>query len=163
MKTGGPVNPVADRRATENEEYEQLRRRLLPGPCQVCAALLDADAELAAEGVELPARVSLSCTRDATELHHRRKRSSAGALTNPANVLRSCFNGNQAVERYPIQAKHAGLAIRPGHPEWESLSARAWRKAQLLESDHQRPPPCDPLSDPPGTVSARPPAGPDPF
>lgn len=156
MKTGGPVKPVADRRAIENEEYEQLRARLLPGPCKVCGPLLAADAELAIEQPDL-IRVRVRCDGTATELHHRRKRSSAGAYTNPANVVPSCHAGNMAVEHYPIHARHAGLAIRPGHPEWEALSARAWRKAKLLVDEPA------PLSPPPCTVSARPPAGPDPF
>lgn len=148
MNSGGPVNPVSARRSAEQEDYDQLRHRLLPGPCQVCGPLRAAAAEL---GRPIP----LLCAGTAFELHHRRKRSSAGALTNPANVLRSCNTGNLAIEDHPVAAKKAGLVVRPGHPEWEALSARAWRLAQL-----DQPPPADP---PPRPQRDRHPCEPDPF
>lgn len=155
MKSGGPLPPVSPQRASERDAYQALRDELLGGPCQVCGPLRAADAELDDPDL-VPVRVT--CTRTSTELHHRRKLSSSGAYTNPANVVPSCHNGNQAVERYPVQAKAAGLAVRPGHPDWDALSARAWRMAQLLAD-----PKPEPVSPPAATVSARPPAGPDPF
>lgn len=163
MKSGGPVNPVSPQRAAERDTYDDLRDRLLRGPCQVCGPLRAAAAELLADGT-IDYEIRLTCGGRATELHHRRKRSSAGALTNPANVLGSCHDGNMAVEAYPLIAKHAGMVVRHGHPEWEALSARAWRKAQLVKIVNVgNLLPSASLSDPPGTVSARPPAGPDPF
>lgn len=106
-------------RAAEDRAYAELRRRLLgtddaPVPCEVCPTL-------AAAGVEV------SCTTRATELHHRRKLSASGARAHPYNVVPSCHNGNQAVERWPIEARSVGLAVREGDPDWEALSARAWR------------------------------------
>lgn len=88
--------------------------------------MLEAAEKLLAEGtIDRPLR--LACGGAATELHHRRKRSSAGSLANPDNVLPSCHDGNMAVEAHGVVAKEAGVVVRPGHPEWDSLSARAWR------------------------------------
>lgn len=154
MKTGGPLPAVSPQRASEADAYTAMRDELLGGHCQVCGPLLAADAELA----DTPglARVRLTCGGPSTELHHRRKLSSSGARTNPANVVPSCHDGNMAVEHYPIQAKHAGLAVRQGHPDWEALSSRAWRLAQLLAEPE--PPPPARVTPPPQAQ-----AGPDPF
>lgn len=114
----------APARASEDAAYSALRALLVPGPCEVCPPLI-------AAGLELDRPVRLTCGRIGTELHHRRKRSSSGALANRDNVVVSCHDGNMAVEQYPVQAEHAGLVVREGHPEWDALSARTWRKAQL--------------------------------
>lgn len=103
-------------RASEDEAYAALRHELIPGRCQVCP-------RLAQHGLVI------ECAGTGYELHHRRKRSSAGALANRDNVLVSCHDGNMAVEDHPTIARAAGLVIREGDDEWEALSARAWRKA----------------------------------
>jgi hypothetical protein len=118
------VKRRAPARAGEDRAYAALRAELLPGPCEVCAPLI-------AAGEALTEPVRLECAGRATELHHRRKRSSSGALANRDNVVRSCHDGNMAVEHYPVQAEHAGLVVREGHPEWDALSSRTWRLAQL--------------------------------
>ena len=59
---------------------------------------------------------------------HLRKRSSAGALANPANVVPVCHACNMAIEDHPAAARAAGLVVREGDPEWEALSARTWRQ-----------------------------------
>lgn len=54
------------------------------------------------------------CTHYMQGLHHLRKRSAGGDLMDPANVLRSCNNGNGWVEDHPKLAKHIGLTIPGG-------------------------------------------------
>lgn len=61
------------------------------------------------------------CTRRATGLHHRRKKSSQGALMEPDNVLRSCDPCNLWIEDRPERAAKAGLVVRAGDPEWDRL------------------------------------------
>ena len=142
------------RRIAENDEYEALRAKLIPGPCAVCGPMHAAAAAMVAEGLPIHPLV-LVCAGTGGELHHRRKRSSGGAYTNPANVVVSCTAGNRAVEDHPAIAERADMAVRPGHPEWAALSARAWRLERLL---------ADPVVDdtpPPGDRPAT--CGPDPF
>lgn len=113
------VKPVSDRRQSEKVEYDALRERLLsPYWVDGCEYQPKCGAEF-----------SSSCTFVATELHHLRKRSSAGALCNPANVRTVCHECNMDIEDRPEAAEAAGLVVREVHPEWEALSARAWRKA----------------------------------
>ena len=102
-------------RQAEDEAYAQLRAELLPGPCGVCPRLAD-------HGLVLP------CSGTGHELHHRRKRSSAGALAERRNVVVSCHAGNMAVEDHPGIARDAGLVLREGDPDWAAMSARRWRK-----------------------------------
>lgn len=113
----------ADRHADEDEAYRLLRWQLLPGPCLAGPKLAELNLVLAGR-----------CTKDATELHHLRKRSSAGALANPANVVPVCHACNMAIEDYPVAARAAGLVVREGDPEWEALSARSWRQQQRSAS-----------------------------
>lgn len=113
----------APARANEDRAYRALRDWLLPGTCELCPRM-----HAAARHLGEP--LHLECGQRATELHHRRKRSSAGALAHPDNVVPCCHDGNMAVEDHPTIALHAGLVIREGHPDWDRLSARAWRKAQ---------------------------------
>ena len=87
-----------------------------------------AAADLLATG-QIQRPLALRCGGRATELHHRRKRSSAGAKANPANVVPSCHDGNMAVEDHPLVARAAGMVVREGDAEWDALSTRAWRLA----------------------------------
>lgn len=117
-----PVKAVSVRRQSEKSEYDALRRRLLklddPHALVPCAA----GPKLAAWGI-------VGCTVAASELHHLRKRSSSGALCNPANVIVTCHHCNVvSIESFPIEARLAGLVVREGDPLWDSLSARAWRQ-----------------------------------
>lgn len=109
----------APRHADEDRAYRELRARLIPGPCEVCPQLIAAGVEISCDGL-------------AHELHHRRKRSSSGALANRANVVVCCHTANMAMEDraevIPV-AEQLGLVVREGHPEWDELSARAWRLA----------------------------------
>lgn len=118
------------RHADEDEAYRQLRAQLLGQPCQVCPPLLEAARQMLERGA-ITRPLELTCGGRSTECHHRRKRSSAGALAEPANVVASCHDGNMAVEAHPLVALEAGLVVREGHPEWDALSARTWRLAQL--------------------------------
>lgn len=114
LRRSRTLSPESERRAAEAEEYAALRATLLPAPCGAGLAL---------------AKLGLGfCTREATELHHRRKRSSAGALAHPGNVIPVCHSCNMAIEDYPAEARAAGLVVREGDPEWDRLSARAWRE-----------------------------------
>lgn len=74
---------------------------------------------------------TLRCLGRSTELHHRRKRSSAGALAHRDNAVPACHDGNMAVEDHPLVAREARMVLREGDPEWDEFSARTWRKAQL--------------------------------
>jgi hypothetical protein len=112
------VRSRSPRHAAEDAAYKALRHELLPGPCEVCPALQ-------AQGVQV------QCEGTAHELHHLRKRSSSGALAERTNVRRSCWTGNQAVERWPTEARAARLVVREGDPEWDSLSSRLWRLNNL--------------------------------
>lgn len=112
------VRQVSERRTVEQREYDALRARLLPPgewvPCEL-------GERFASAGFRL-------CTGEATELNHRRKRSAQGALANPANVEPCCHSCNMLTEAEPDVAKELGIVVRPGHPEWDALSARAWRQ-----------------------------------
>ena len=112
-----PVAQRSPKRVTEQAEYDALRDHLLPPGAIVPCAI---GPRFAAEGV-------YCCTEVAAELNHRRKRSSSGALANPANVEVCCHECNMEVERQPRVAEKIGAVIRPGNPEWDALSARAWR------------------------------------
>jgi hypothetical protein len=83
---------------------------------------------LIAAAATMDVDLRLRCGRWATEMHHRRKRSSSGALAHPDNVVPSCHDGNMAVEDWPLVARRAGLVLREGDPDWDRLSARTWRK-----------------------------------
>lgn len=83
----------------------------------------------AAARLEVPLR--LVCGGRATELHHRRKRSSSGAIAHRDNVVPSCHDGNMTVEDQPLVAREAGMVLREGDDDWERFSARLWRKANL--------------------------------
>lgn len=115
------MNRVSAKRMAENAEYDLLRRDLLkidePWVFVPCAA-----------GELLRQQGVAGCTGRATELHHKRKRSSGGAISNPANVVATCHTCNvYGIEDHPIEAHAAGLVVREDDPEWESLGARAWR------------------------------------
>lgn len=108
-------------RAAEERAYRELRAWLLPGQCEVCALL-----ERAGVTTSYGSRPHYG-----GELHHRRKRSSSGALAERGNVLISCHEGNALVERYAERARSIGsqLVLREGDAEWEAMSKRAWRLA----------------------------------
>ena len=78
-------------------------------------------------------RCAVGQAQDAPQALHgqlndtRGKRSSSGALALRGNVVRVCHACNMAVEAYPEVARKAGLVLREGDPEWEAMSARAWR------------------------------------
>lgn len=110
------------RRGVEEREYRELRRELLK--------LDDPSALVACEAGQLLAEYGIGgCTGVATELHHVRKRSSAGALCNPANVKTTCHHCNVfGIENHPKEARLAGLVVREGDPQWDALSSRAWRE-----------------------------------
>lgn len=111
------------RHTVEDEAYRLLRDALLPGRCEVCPRWRRV-------GVET------GCNGTGGELHHRRKRSSAGALAHRENVLVSCNRGNLLVEDEPELAYKAGLVLRPEDgAEWEAMSARLWRKQHESYAD----------------------------
>jgi len=67
------------------------------------------------------------CGGKISGLHERRKRSSGGSLTNPANLIPACSwcNGQVEDQAGPIRDLTGDmLVVREGDPEWESLSAR---------------------------------------
>lgn len=69
-------------------------------------------------------------SRDGWGYHERRKRSSAGSLVNPHNLLWSCPRCNGAVEDHPFVVREATgsmLIVRPGDQEWDRLGKRADR------------------------------------
>ncbi len=109
---------MSDKRTGEQRKYDALRARLLPPgewhPCEL-------GERFASAGFRL-------CTGQATELNHRRKRSANGALADPANVERSCHACNMLAESEPEVAHALGIVVREGDPEWDALSARAWRQ-----------------------------------
>lgn len=122
------MRPVSDRRRAENIEYEALRVRLLtPQEMRGVAYPPICQAGLRFRRAGFP-RLANRCTGIATELHHLRKRSSAGALANPENVLPVCSACNLTVEDHPEEARKAGLVVREGDSQWDALSSRAWRK-----------------------------------
>lgn len=61
------------------------------------------------------------CRGRANGLHHRRKKSSQGALMEPDNVLRCCDPCNGWVEDHDARAHKAGLVVREGDPDWDRL------------------------------------------
>lgn len=126
MKRGGPMRRRALSHANEDTEYAILRAVMLSRDqttgrlprCEACVPLRRAG-------------VAVTCTIDATELHHLRKRSASGALADRRNVKRVCHAANMAIEDHPREAERAELVIREGHPMWAALSTRAWRKARM--------------------------------
>lgn len=66
------------------------------------------------------------CSNKIEGLHERRKRSSGGSLTNPANLIPSCILCNGLIETEPMLVRErlgSALVVREGDPEWESLGA----------------------------------------
>jgi hypothetical protein len=67
------------------------------------------------------------CTLTVQGLHERRKRSSAGSLVNPDNLLGSCNRCNDRCEEEPALVRRltgTQLIVREGDDEWESLGSR---------------------------------------
>lgn len=86
--------------------------------CEVCPVLAAVD-------------IPVSCSGRIEGLHERRKSSSGGSRSNPANLIPACNIGNGFVEDHPKIVRHltgTRLVVRPGDDEWEALSARAWRR-----------------------------------
>lgn len=116
-------------KADEDAAYRELRARRIGDPCEVCGPMNAAGQQLLDLG-EIDRWTPLRCGRRSTEMHHRRKRSSAGALAHPDNAVPSCHDGNMAVEDHPLVARAARMVLREGDPEWDEFSARTWRKAR---------------------------------
>lgn len=108
------MRPRSPRHAITDEVYEWLRAVMLPGRCRTCPALAE----------QIPGYQP--CGGLGTELHHLRKRSSAGAIANPRNVVPTCRAGNRAVEDHPEASHLAGLAIRECCDDYETLGRRVW-------------------------------------
>lgn len=126
----GGLRPVSAQRAKDNRTRAVLTKRILAErpDCEVCDRLTDA---LHADGHRAEAaRIFQACGNRRAEpphadaLHELRKRSSAGSILNKDNCIPACTSGNHAVEKWPIQARAAGLVIREGDPEWDALSVR---------------------------------------
>lgn len=82
---------------------------------------------LSGDPVVVPSTDGWHCRRKPSGLHHLRKRSAAGALTNPANVVACCSPCNSWIEDHPALAYGLRLVVREGDPEWDNLGARVWR------------------------------------
>lgn len=54
------------------------------------------------------------CLGEADCLHELKKRSAGGSITDPDNLIRSCWVCNQEVEDWPDIAWQAGLVVRFG-------------------------------------------------
>lgn len=70
------------------------------------------------------------CTGRIEGLHERRKRSSAGSLVNPENLIPSCNRCNGFVEEAPAAVRDltgTRLIVREGDPEWPELGSRGDR------------------------------------
>ncbi len=59
------------------------------------------------------------CTRFATEVHHRRRRSQGGAHT-PQNLLALCLLCHSRTHANPARSNELGHLLKPGHPEWDA-------------------------------------------
>ena len=82
--------------------------------CEVCPVL-------AAAGI------TSFCSGRIEGLHERRKSSSGGSRSNPANLIPACNIGNGFIECNPaIVRETAGtiLVVREGDDEWEHLGSR---------------------------------------
>lgn len=106
------------------------RRRVIEdaeGACQVrpvlIAALRDDWDPLAYDDAVEVEKALRRCTFQAQGVHERRKRSSGGSLSTPANLMAACNRCNDWVEDRPLIAHRLGLVVRPGDPEWEELGA----------------------------------------
>jgi hypothetical protein len=64
------------------------------------------------------------CRRQASGLHHLRKRSAGGALCEPDNVMRCCDPCNGWIEDHPRQALELGLVVREGDRRWARLGGK---------------------------------------
>lgn len=101
--------PISARRRNERDERRAVRDEVYGRDgyaCQVAAR------------VEDPGR----CYGPITP-HHRRKASQQGAYT-AANLVTVCAHHNERLEADPdlaARARAAGLVVRPGDPEWETL------------------------------------------
>lgn len=100
------------KRAREDRAYRRWVAELAEADdsCHVCRRIIVVDPRWR------------GCTRRMDGLHHLRKRSAGGGRRNPANVLRSCNNGNGWVEDHPDLARLAGLVVRQGDPLWCALA-----------------------------------------
>lgn len=90
-----------------------------------CAVAEPLAAALAAAGRHRAAdEVRRECRTIAEHLHELRKSGAGGSRLARENVVGACDPCNEAVERWPIEARTAGLVIREGDPRWSALSKR---------------------------------------
>lgn len=97
-------------------------------PCEVGVVLRSA--RLMRVGSTCLGRPSEDGPNEGWGFHERRKRSSAGSLINPRNLLWACPRCNGFVEAEPaLMRAHFGtaLVVREGDQEWDGLGKRADR------------------------------------
>lgn len=120
----GPRTPLRPRSAKRQahmtgERIPAVKAAIEAGrTCEVCPVLAEAG-------------VPVFCSGRIEGLHERRKSSSGGSRSNPENLIPACNIGNGYVEDQPLITRAltgTRLVVREGDDEWESLSARAWRK-----------------------------------
>lgn len=115
-----PLRPVSNRKTRAKADR---RAMMAPAPCEVGPTFLFAsrdDRWEIADRKTMDAIVA-NCNGRTSGKHERRKRSSQGSLTNPANLMDCCSPCNVAIEDQPRIAHMLGLVVRPGDPEWTEL------------------------------------------
>lgn len=89
-----PIKRRSPKKAAADREYSKFRAWFLDGRCDVCNQ------------------------NPAADIHHRRRRSQGGGLTNPMNCVRICQACHDWVHRNPEKAHDAGWLLRHGDDDW---------------------------------------------
>lgn len=100
LKAKTRIAPIGRRKKREIKDTAAWRRRYLAQSpyCEIGPVLTNHSVEN-------------DCTRTATCLHERKKRSQGGSLTDPVNLLRSCEFCNPFLEEIPEVAHGLGLTV----------------------------------------------------
>lgn len=102
LKNGGALRAVGSRKKREIAETSEFRKEYLATipDCEIGPLIL----EKRYTGYR-------NCTKRATCLHERKKRSQGGSLVDPVNLMASCTFCNGWVEDHPAMARSLGLVV----------------------------------------------------
>jgi len=91
-KPKGVINPVSEKRAVANKEYEKVKKQYKKDHPR-CEANLE------------------GCTKKTTDIHHQAGKSNAALLVNTDYFLGCCRNCHTWIETHPHESLALGLSV----------------------------------------------------
>lgn len=131
MKRKVPVNTDRKPRAPLAQRSKKRTKHMRGERAPQVKALIEAGARCEVCPILQAAGIPIRCGGVIGGLHERRKSSSGGSRSAPANTLPACNHGNGFLEDEPALVRErtgTALVVREGDPEFEELGARAWRE-----------------------------------